>query len=147
LNARGRLSEGIHDCTLAEVEAVFGWNARRRQLLQRMTNAFHDLHAMGCPRVWLDGSYVTDKPEPGDYDAVYEHSGMDQAALKVALPELFDRAAGRPQMKARFGGDLFPNVVEAASSRLFVDFFQLDRDYPGERKGIVTIDLQMEFTS
>lgn len=147
LNARGRLPEGIHDSTLAEVEAVFGWNAHRRQLLQRMTNAFQDLHVLGCPRAWLDGSFVTDKPEPSDYDAVYEHKGIDQVALKAALPELFDSSAGRPQMKARFGGDLLPNVVEAGSGRLFVDFFQLDRDYPGERKGIVTIDLQMEFTS
>jgi hypothetical protein len=145
LNAEGRLSDGVHPMTLAAVSAVFGWNRCRRELIAAMTAAFADLNALGCEVVWLDGSFVTDKPEPGDYDAVFEHRTMDLSAARLALPELFDRAPQRPAMKARFKGDLLPNVLEAASQQLFIDFFQQDKERPGHTKGIVTINLASEF--
>jgi len=31
----------------------------------------------GCRRVYLDGSFVTSKPEPGDYDACWDIAGVD----------------------------------------------------------------------
>lgn len=145
LNADGRLSHGVHSADFSTVMLVFGWNAVRRALINAMTGAFRELHTLGCGRVWLDGSFVTDKPEPGDYDAIYEHSGMDVRMLRAALPELFDAAPGRPAMKRRFGGDLFPNVREGDSGMMFVDFFQLDKARPGAHKGILTIDLVQEF--
>ena len=46
---------------------------------------------------------------------------------------------GRRRQKARFGGELFPNVVEAGSGLEFADFFQNQRD--GSRKGIVLLHL------
>lgn len=145
-NAVGRLPDGIHPMTIPVVSAAFGWNSHRRELVTAMAAAFADLKAFGCDTVWLDGSFVTDKPEPGDYDAVFEHRTMDLAAARIALPELFDRSPHRPAMKARFKGDLLPNVVELASNRLFIDFFQQDKEHPGHTKGIVTIDLASEFT-
>ena len=144
-NAAGRLPDGVHAMTFEGVADAFGWNPHRRKLVVAMAAAFADLNALGCETVWLDGSFVTDKPEPGDYDVVYEHRSMDLAAAKIALPELFDRSPHRREMKARFKGDLLPNVVEAASNRLFIDFFQQDKERPGHTKGIVTIDLASEF--
>ena len=47
---------------------------------------------------------------------------------------------GRPQQKAEFGCEFFPNVVEAGSGEYFIEFFQRDRD--GQRKGIITINLE-----
>ena len=39
-----------------------------------------------------------------------------------------DLSAGRLAQRARFGGEFFPNVVEADSRLVFADFFQNDRD-------------------
>jgi hypothetical protein len=45
-------------------------------------------------------------------------------------------------MKAKYLGDLFPaEVEEGGSGRLFIDFFQIDKD-TGVPKGVVLIDLQ-----
>ena len=41
---------------------------------------------------------------------------------------LTDLSAGRRAQKSRFGGEFFPNVVEAGSGLVFADFFQNDRD-------------------
>ena len=43
------------------------------------------------------------------------------------------------RQKARFGGELFPNVIETQSGLSFAEFFQNERDT--SRKGIVVIHL------
>ena len=48
-----------------------------------------------------------------------------------------DLANRRAAMKARFGGEQFPNVVEAGSELVFAEFFQNERDTG--RRGIVVI--------
>ncbi len=50
---------------------------------------------------------------------------------------LLDLSAGRGAQKARFGGELFPNVAELVSGLRFSEFFQNERDTG--RKGIVVI--------
>jgi hypothetical protein len=45
--------------------------------------------------------------------------------------------AGRAAQKARFGGELLPNVTEAGSGLTFSEFFRNDRDTG--RKGIVVL--------
>ena len=54
-------------------------------------------------------------------------------------PIFFDLAAGRANQKARFGGELFPYVVESGSGLVFADFFKNER--AGGRKGIVVLIL------
>ena len=53
-----------------------------------------------------------------------------------------DLSAGRTAQKRRFGGELFPNVVEGASGLAFAEFFQNERD--GSRKGIVVLTLRRQ---
>ncbi len=55
-------------------------------------------------------------------------------------PVFFDMADGRAAQKARFGDELFPNVVEAGSGLVFAEFFQNERDTG--RKGIVVIVIE-----
>lgn len=47
---------------------------------------------------------------------------------------------GEPAQKERFGGEFFPNVVEAESGLVFAEFFQNERDTG--RKGIVVLQLK-----
>jgi hypothetical protein len=132
----GHLPEGEHVATWDEVVERFGWNPRRRQLLDGLGEAIDLLTAAGCRRLWLNGSFVTAKDEPGDFDACWETAGVDLDRLD---PVLIDLSNHRAAQKARFGGELFPNVVEPRSGVVFAEFFQGERDTT--RKGIVFINL------
>ena len=68
--------------------------------------------------------------------ACWDTAGVD---LDVLDPVLLDLSNQRSAQKQRFGGELFPNVVETQSGLTFAEFFQNERDT--SRKGIVVIDL------
>jgi hypothetical protein len=101
-----------------------------------LAEAMELLAAAGCRRIWLNGSFVTVKDEPGDFDACWDTDGVDLDALD---PVLLDLSNQRGLQKARFGGELFPNGVETQSGLSFAEFFQNERDT--SRKGIVVIRL------
>lgn len=132
----GRLPEGQHIATWQEVVERFGWTPRRRRLLDGLAEAVELLSTAGCRRLWLNGSFVTAKDEPADFDACWATDGVDLDALD---PVLLDLSGGRAAQKARFGGELFPNVVESGSGLVFAEFFQNERD--ASRKGIVVLVL------
>jgi uncharacterized protein DUF6932 len=135
-DSAGRLPDGEYEVEWAEVVDRFGWNVRRRQLLDGLAEAIELLAAAGCRRVWLNGSFVTTKEEPGDFDACWDPEGVDIEALD---PILIDFARGRAGQKARFGGELFPNVTESQSGLVFSEFFGNERDT--SRKGIIVLNI------
>ena len=71
-----------------------------------------------------------------DFDACWDTDEVDLDALD---PLLLDLSNHRAAQKARFGGELFPNVIESQSGLSFAEFFQNERDT--SRKGIVVIHL------
>ena len=132
----GVLPDGEHTATLNEVSAVFGRGDQRATLLRGLAKACQALGASGCHRVWLDGSFVTAKVNPGDYDACWDPDGVDPALLDPVLLDWSPQ--GRLTMKAKYLGDLFIAGVEVRTGLPFVDFFRKDRD--GAPKGIVVLD-------
>lgn len=132
----GRLPPGEHRADWYDVVERFGWNEHRRRLIDGLADAVSSLSAAGCQRVWLNGSFVTSKDEPSDFDACWDQTNVDPDKLD---PVFFDFSGGRRAQKVRFGGELFPNVTEQGSGLVFSDFFQTDRDTG--RKGIVVLDL------
>ena len=135
----GRLPPGEHIASWDEVVERFGWTERRRRLLDGLAEAIELLAAAGCQRIWLNGSFVTAKDEPGDFDACWDTDDVDLDALDALDAVLLDLSNHRAAQKARFGGELFPNVVETQSGLSFAEFFQNERDT--SRKGIVVIHL------
>jgi hypothetical protein len=114
-------------------------NERRKQLLTGLRSAIESLHAAGCTRVYLDGSCVTDKEVPGDFDACWEAGSVDPGLLDPVLLEFSDRRAAQ---NAKFGGELFPaQFVAEPAGTTFLEFFQLDR-LTQQPKGIIAIDLE-----
>lgn len=140
--ATGLLPPGEHEAGWDEIEARFGWTLRRRQLLDGLAEGLALLAGAGCNRVWVNGSFVTTKDEPGDFDCVWSTEGVDRAALQSSAPELLDLSNHRTAQKARFGGEFLPNITEASTGTEFAAFFQTDRD--GTAKGIVVIDPTQE---
>ncbi len=129
------LPAGIHDATLDETGSRFAFNARRASLFKGFTQAFLSLRGAGCRAVYLDGSFVTDKPYPGDFDACWDPTGVDESRLH---PALLDFAEGRKQQKLVFGGELFPSYPRLDGSIPFVTFFSVDRE-TGRQKGLVRV--------
>lgn len=132
------LPPGIHHASLEDVATAFATNAWRRELFDGLIDASDRLRVAGCPTVYLDGSYVSGKPEPGDFDACWDPCGVDPGKLD---PLFLDFSNGRAAQKAVFKGEFFPSSTICVDiGRTFVDFFQLDR-FTGKQKGIVSIAL------
>ncbi len=136
--ATGNLAPGEHVASWQEIVQRFGTTERRRQLLSGLKAALHSLRLAGCKRVYLNGSFVTAKERPEDFDGCWESEGVDFDRLDEVLLT-FDR--GRATQKAKYGGELFLADQRAdAIGTLFREFFQRDRD--GNPKGIIVIELK-----
>ena len=136
--ANGNLPPGIHWATWDELVDRFGGTSWRRQLIAGFRSAVEALQQSGCQTVYLNGSFVTNKLVPGDYDACWEETGVDPLKLDPVLLT-FDK--GRATQKAKFGGELFPASSRASRhGNIFLDFFQTDKD-TGRRKGIIALDI------
>ena len=101
--------------------------------------ALEDLKGAGCRTVYVNGSFVTSKESPNDYDGCWEETSVDPSLLDPVLLT-FDR--GRATQKSKYLGELFPASITADTGGLsFLEFFQTDKD-TGEPKGIIAIDLE-----
>lgn len=135
----GNLPAGIHETTWDELATRYGTSARRQKLLAGLKQVLHSLRDAGCRRAYIDGSFVTSKNAPGDFDGCWEVVGVDPALLD---PVLLDFSTARRAQKAKFGGELFPAEVPAdPTGARFLDYFQQDK-HTGAPKGIVALDLK-----
>jgi hypothetical protein len=138
-DAGGALPPGIHPASWDEIVTRYATNIRRRELTDGLLDALRSLKRAGCRTAYLDGSFVTAKELPGDFDACWEITGVDAGRLDC---ELLDFSNRRAAQKARYGGELFPAETAAEpAGTTFLDYFQRDRD-TGEPKGIIAIDLR-----
>lgn len=134
----GNLPPGLHWAAWTEIALRFGQTPHRRRLLRGLRAAAEQLHQAGCKAIFLDGSFVTAKEQPADFDACWDIADVDPDRLD---PIFFDFDDGRAAQKARFFGELFPaQLPEGWSGKTFLEFFQTDKD-TGNPKGIVGFDL------
>lgn len=137
-DARGNLPPGIHLATWDELAARFGNTPHRQMLLAGLRAALQSLKDSGCRRVYIDGSFVTAKEQPGDFDSCWEVDGVDPDMLDPVLLEFANRRAAQ---KAKYHGELFlANAAADPAGTRFIDFFQFDKD--GQPKGIIALDLK-----
>ena len=136
----GYLPEGVYSMSLADVARCFAWNARRRFLFGGLSRAIATLEFADCRSVILDGSFVTAKEEPGDWDAAFDPVGVIPSRLD---PILLKHDDGRRAMRAKYLGDMFPWTALASgpTGSIYREFFQKDRD--GIPKGIIEITLRV----
>lgn len=113
----------------------------RNKLLAGLRKALGSLTKAGCPNIYLDGSFVTAKKVPDDYDACWEMVGVRSVDLD---PVFMDFSNKRAAPKAKYLGEFFLAYTQAEGpplSRLYINFLQIDKD-SGDPKGIVGIKLQ-----
>ena len=131
------LPPGVHEASPDEVEAAFAAAPHRKHLYDGFRRGCEALRAAGCRSVYLDGSYVTEKPIPGDFDACWDPAGVDLAKLD---PVLKDFSNMRASQKLKYGGEFFPALASEDGTQTFLEFFQVEKT-TGMPKGLILVRL------
>ena len=100
----GLLPVGIHWTTMDEIKDKLAFSQKREELIEGLEKALKSFKNAGCKTIYIDGSFVTSKYEPGDIDACYEISGMDPTKLD---PVFFDFSNERHAQKVKYGCEFF----------------------------------------
>jgi len=129
------LPPGLYNATLREIEDRFCTNSHRKYLFEGFKKGVASLLCAGCNTIFLDGSFVSGKPYPRDFDVCWDPTGVDDKKLD---PVLLDFSQNRRRQKQELNGEFFPASVLADGHRTFVDFFQRDR-HTGKAKGIIKV--------
>jgi len=137
----GNLPPEIYYCTWEEFVERFQINPRRSRLIQGLKKAIVQLKAAGCQTIYINGSFVTDKLNPGDFDACWDIEGVNIDYLRKNAPVLLNHYDQRSAQKSKYGGEFFPCewVVDEFGTTAFY-LFQVDIN--SNRKGIIAIDLR-----
>nr|WP_314542747.1 hypothetical protein [uncultured Massilia sp.] len=134
----GCLPPGVHDATWTEVSEHLGNSPKRKMLLVGLRDACIALRTAGATHLYLDGSFTTDKKNPGDWDACYSQVGIDS---KLLDPVFLDFSKNRAAQKAKYKGEAFIAEMNAAAlGPPYLEFFQTEKN-TGRKKGIVRLDL------
>lgn len=138
----GYLPAGIHSATWQEFTTRFGTTPRRKMLLGGLLGALFIFKQVGCKTLYIDGSFVSSKQMPGDFDACWDPEGVDIDQLHSIEPVFFMFDRGRAAQKAKFSGEFFPATMgERGSGKTFLDFFQTNKE-TGASKGIVALQIE-----
>ena len=135
----GSLPLGLHEATISEIRASLGFTERRERLidgLERFVRIWSDSGFLEYSVI--DGSFATDKPEPGDIDMllvpkVEALSSLPADFRYLAASHSYDRSF----TKREFGCEAFiaagQNNVEG-----WLNFFGADRR--GRRRGLIRLE-------
>lgn len=134
----GNLPPGIHEVSWSEIVIRFGANPHRRRLLSGMEKALQALETAGCKIVYIDGSFVTSKEVPNDFDILWDTTGVNPFVLDQVIWNLRN---GTSAQKAKYGGEFFPaHCIEKGTGLAFQQFFSIDKE-SGKEKGMVALKL------
>lgn len=134
--ATGYLPQGEHAANWSDVIARFAWNTHRQHLVSGLCRLARALRDERCRLFLLDGSFVTRKEFPGDFDACCDYTGMSAIALKrlrlMTTKEI---------MKAEYFGEVYAYArpVPSDDRYTFREFFSRDGD--DVPKGLVRLNL------
>ncbi|MBX9879558.1 MAG: hypothetical protein K2Y22_13940 [Candidatus Obscuribacterales bacterium] len=131
----GNLPPGQHLATLEEIEQYFAYNSSRKILFSGLSLLVEELTKAGCTRLYLDGSFITDKEIPNDYDACWETDKV-QPTIDPILLNPFKQLT---EIKNKYKGDIFPRIPELQVGIDHLRIFQLDINV--NIKGIIVIEL------
>lgn len=143
LNADGLLPVGMFECTLVELQSLFGsfrGSDRRARLFSRLEELVSALRRSGLfEALIVDGSFVTAKAAPNDIDlvAVLRSGHNFERDLPMSEYALVSRAL----LRRRFGFDVVVAEQDSGLYRTYVEFFSRVRRAPDLRKGLLRVRL------
>jgi hypothetical protein len=138
LTGEGLLPRGLHGATVEEVRRRFGSGTPVRSRLMKGLEAVLRLaRKVGASLLYLDGSFVTDEKEPGDWDAVL----LLPTGARIWSEEAI-ALADRPEVRKRYGGDLFTMMEEDTEVLAHYVEGVFVHDRHGRVKGLVVLSLK-----
>lgn len=165
--ADGVLPPGDHPLTLDELKgsmlvvgpspAIPTWdNQRRLRQVKNLAQLVEQLRDVGIVEIYIDGSFVQNKPSPGDIDGYYvvdplvyprdQHTKLEQinplltdVAKKATWEYVKEKGESRPRMWRVYQVELFRVVRSPLMMRpgQLPHFFRYTRD--GIPKGIIRL--------
>jgi hypothetical protein len=115
----GLLPQGIHDCTVSEIEERLTWNLLRTQLLSKFKDFLsNEIQPRFTDPVFFDGSYVTNKEYPQDIDVVLD---LRQSSRAQQLDGLIYMQESQAYLMDQYSVHFWINL---AGSNDFSAFFQ-----------------------
>lgn len=132
------LPPGVHVATMEEIEICFATTNHRKYLFSGFEKAIISLLESGCKNFFLDGSFITAKPIPNDYDVCWDTEGVNTHILN---PVFLDFTNNRMEQKKKYYGEFFPANFLADGKNFFLNFFQIDK-HTGKAKGIIKVNLE-----
>ena len=137
-NPYGLLPPGIYPASLEELAQKLGFSSKRQDLIgQGLKSMVERLKALGVRDVYLNGSFTTSRPSPGDIDG-YVLTTVG-SALETEIAE------HQEEWKATYQVDLWPAYTDQPgemSRAAWEVFFGHTKDQPPKAKGIVKLILE-----
>jgi len=125
----GNLPPGVHFCEWEEFVDRFGTTDLRLRLMRGLQMAMQQLKAAGCRTIYINGSFVTSKSDPGDFDACWDREDVDIDYLRREAPQLL-KYYDRSGQKAKYKGELFASDQPVGNyGKNSFDLFQEDRKH------------------
>jgi len=79
----------------------------------------------GCSVIYVDGSFVTSKPIPGDFDACWDTNSVDINKLRSIAPNSLNFKNKRAAQKSQYKGEfLLADRSANQAGIIFLDFFR-----------------------
>jgi len=142
----GFLPPGMHRTSFPDFAARYASTPRRRALVGRLEVTFADLAAAGWSRVYVGGSFVSDKAKPGDVDVLIpRQKGVACDKLvrvaKRERPNDLHFYGARKIVTNAFEKQITPAQKQAWQIRKpdFMQFFSQNR--AGKQVGMVVVEL------
>ncbi len=138
----GNLKIGIHLVTWEELEKEYSINQRRKDLLEGLKLLIADLKECGCTVLYLDGSFVTKKINPGDYDALWLDYNEQHQLIKLDSSFQTLLEGSREDQIFKYRGEIRGAFTEPDySGKSYLQFFQRDKT-DGSKKGILQLNIK-----
>ena len=140
----GALPPGDYRATLQEIAERLGFTPRRRWLLKGLRAAVEAFWVAGVEEIYVDGSFCSEKPDPGDIDGywvepdpgVYDRIDPYWIDLDpILVPQM---RKWKWRMWVDHGVEFFIHPAMLAKADLaFPQFFRQDRD--GQPRGVIRV--------
>jgi hypothetical protein len=142
-DSEGFLPAGVFDCTVDELAERFGAfqsTGRRPTLLMKLKEFLEELQRLEfIVSIIVDGSFVSEKPAPGDIDVILVLPG-DHDYFAALRPFEYNCVAPR-RVRKKFEIDLLVASENTAELREYIAYFQRVRNRTDRTKGVLRVQL------
>ncbi len=136
----GCLPEGVHSASVKELQERFSYfnvSDQRLRVYRGLRELLDEAGKSGIVRrIVVAGSFVTNKSQPNDFDAVLV---LDPVLVNQTLRPREYNLVSRKRARRLYGGDVLSAVDDSAALEKYLKFFQTNR--AGEPVGVVEIAL------